>query len=169
MRPRLNEILRQPNLFSSQNSFIYELKIVLISEAYCFGEFVFLQFEGKFISQRPQNFHKNIHRSECILRRNEKIERIHNNTEILSDTSKFSSPKHLLTNWEERNFYKSLNTFEYRGSNQNKPNADQNTYSSKYNTQSSLHEFQKLSNNIENLKNEAFLYLIITLTAINLC
>ena len=98
MRPRLNEILRQPNLFSSQNSFIYELKIVLISEAYCFGEFVFLQFEGKFISQRPQNHHKNIHRSECILRRNEKIERIHNNTEILSDTSKFSSPKHLLTN-----------------------------------------------------------------------
>ena len=33
----------------------------------------------------------------------------------------------------------------------------------------SLHEFKKLSNNIENLKNEAFLYLIITLTAINLC
>ena len=94
---------------------------------------------------------------------------IHNNTEILSDTSKFSSPKHLLTNWEERNFYKSLNTFEYRGSNQNKPNADQNTYSCEYNTQSSLHEFQKLSNNIENLKNEAFLYLIIILTAINLC
>lgn len=129
----------------------------------------FLQFEGKFISQRPQNHHKNIHWSECILRRNEKIERIHNNTEILSDTSKFSSPKHLLTNWEERNFYRSLNTFEYRGSNQNKPNADQNTYSCEYNTQSSLHEFQKLSNNIENLKNEAFLYLIITLTAINLC
>ena len=133
------------------------------------GNLFFLQFEGKFISQRPQNHHKNIHWSECILRRNEKIERIHNNTEILSDTSKFSSPKHLLTNWEERNFYKSLNTFEYRGSNQNKPNADQNTYSCEYNTQSSLHEFQKLSNNIENLKNEAFLYLIITLTAINLC
>ena len=36
-------------------------------------------------------------------------------------------------------------------------------------TPSSLHEFQKLSNNIENLKNEAFLYLIIILTAINLC
>ena len=129
----------------------------------------FLQFEGKFISQRPQNHHKNIHWSKCIFRRNEKIERIHNNTEILSDTSKFSSPKHLLTNWEERNFYRSLNTFEYRGSNQNKPNADQNTYSSEYNTPSSLHEFQKLSNNIENLKNEAFLYLIIILTAINLC
>ena len=95
---------------------------------------------------------------------------IHNNTEkILSDTSKFSSPKHLLTNWEERNFYRSLNTFEYRGSNQNKPNADQNIYSCEYNTPSSLHEFQKLSNNIENLKNEAFLYLIIILTAINLC
>ena len=143
MRPRLNEILRQPNLFSSQNSFIYELKIVLISEAYCFGEFVFFTIWGEIHFTKTTKSSQKYTLKWIVNAFCGEMRELNVFTKIIqiqSDTSKFSSPKHLLTNWEERNFYRSLNTFEYRGSNQNTPNADQNTYISEHNTPSSLHE-----------------------------
>ena len=141
----MNEILRQPNLFSSQNSFIYELKIVLISEAYCFGEFVFFTIWGEIHFTKTTKSSQKYTLKWIVNAFYGKMKKLSVSTIIIQRSypipPSFPLPNILLTNWEERNFYRSLNTFEYRGSNQNTPNADQNTYSSEYNTWSSLHEF----------------------------